>query len=124
MEVLTICISFAPIFVFIIGILGVLGIMQVGPREVPKTHPMNRKEGYTLLLLAMGIFLLGNSIEYIFIAGILLSLLALGLYAYFYRESRKEFPEMSPQEWLSHLSKRYKFMNLKNQPRPDEKKEE
>ncbi len=124
MQILTICISFAPIFVFAMGIFGALGIIQVGPREVPKTHTINRKAGYTLLLLAVGIFLLGNSNESIFIFGIVLSIIALVLYGYFYREARKEFPEMTPEQWFKHLSKRYKFMNNKDQQQPDEKRED
>jgi hypothetical protein len=124
MQILTVCISVAPIFVFAMGIFGALGLLQVGPRELPKTHMMNRKTGYTLLLLAVGIYLLGNPNETIFIIGIVLSILALGLYGYFYREARKEFPEMTPEQWFKHLRTRYKFMNDKDQPQPNEKKED
>ena len=85
---------------------------------------MNRKTSYTLLLLAVGIYLLGNPNETIFIIGIVLSILALGLYGYFYREARKEFPEMTPEQWFKHLKTRYKFMNDKDQPQPNEKKED
>lgn len=116
MQILTACISVAPFFLFILGGLGILGLFQAGPREVPKTHPHNRKASLTFLLLAVGIFMIGRSNETILIAGLAVSLLALVLYGYFYREARKDFPEMSPQEWMEHLKTRYKFMNDKNQP--------
>jgi Ca2+/Na+ antiporter len=118
MQVLTVCLSVAPILLFVLGIFGILGIVQVGPREVPKDHPINRKLGYTFLLLAVGMFLITNPSQTISIAGIVVSILALVIYGYFYREARKEYPEMSPQEWLNYLRPRYKFMNQSGQPKP------
>jgi hypothetical protein len=124
MQILTMCLTVAPIFLFIMGIFGFLGILQVGPRELPKTHIINRKTGFTFLLLALGIFLLANSDQALFITGLVLSIIALGFYGYFYREARKQFPEMSPEEWFKHLKTRYKFMNDTDQPKPKEKKGE
>lgn len=124
MQILTACISVAPFFLFILGILGIFGLFQAGPRELPKTHPINRKASSTFLLLAVGIYMVGNANEAVFIIGLVISIAALGLYGYFYRESRKDFPEMNPQEWMDHLRTRYKFMNDKNQPDADKKEEE
>jgi hypothetical protein len=118
------CISVAPLFLFIMGVFGALGLIQVGPRELPKTHAINRKTAYTFLLLALGIYLLGNPNQNVFIAGVVLSLVALGTYGYFYREARKVFPEMSPEEWFKHLRTRYKFMNDADQTKPTEDKKE
>ena len=118
MQVLTVCLSAAPFLLFVFGIFGILGIIQVGPREVPKGHPINRKSGYAFLLLAVGMFFITNQSQTISIAGIIVSILALVIYGYFYREARKEYPEMSPQEWLASLRPGYKFMNQSNQPKP------
>ena len=117
MQVLTVCLSVAPILLFVFGLLGVLGITQVGPREVPKTTPFNRKSGYTFLLLAVGMYLITIPSPIISTAGIVVSILALVLYGYFYREARKEYPEMSPQEWLASLRYPKNIMNQTDQPK-------
>ena len=124
MQILTLCISIAPFFLLVMGIFGALGMIQVGPRELPKKHLTNRKTAYTFLPLALGIYLLGNSNEVIFITGIILSIVALGFYGYFYREARKEFPEMTSEEWFKHLKTRYKFMNDSEPSNPGKKEQD
>lgn len=123
-QILTACISVAPIFLFILGGLGVFGLFQAGPREVPKDHRLNRLASSTFLLLAIGIYMVGSANETILIAGLALSFLALVLYGFIYREARKDFPEMSPEEWMNHLKTRYKFMNDKNPPEAKKKEED
>jgi hypothetical protein len=118
MQVLTVCLSAAPFLLCVLGIFGILGIVQVGPRELPKDHPINKKSAYTFLLLAVGMFLITNQSQIISIAGIVVSIIALVIYGYFYREARKYYPELSPQEWLTSLKPRYKFMNQSDQPKP------
>ena len=56
MQLITVCLTIAPIFLFVVSALGLFKIMSVGPAEFPKDHPVNTTLSYILMASALGMF--------------------------------------------------------------------
>lgn len=99
MQLITLCLTIAPIFLFIVSALGLFKIMSVGPAEFPKDHPVNTKLSYILMASALGMFyyrFTTNTISQVL--GVVLSVGCIIAYSVIVAKHRREFPHKPTEE--------------------------
>jgi len=103
MDTIGICISIAPVVLFAAAALGILGYMPLGPREMPREDPTNRKMGVSFLMLSLGLLGAQISNSIVSAAGIALGLVAIVLYGYLFYKARKQHPAISDKEYIAQV---------------------
>lgn len=105
-RVVLLCLQIIPVVLFIGSIFAFFFVVNVGPRELPRKHPINRKMAFPVFVVAIGMFmiplpgLLGT-------IGIGLCVIGIFWYAIYYREARREFPPMTDAEWIEIARSRF-----------------
>jgi len=118
------CLTVLPFALIAYGALALMGIAQAGPREMPKTDPLNRRMALFFILSGIGLFFVTNQNQVLSFGGLALCGVALVLYSVDYSRSRKRYPEKSADEWYGELKKRYRFMNDPRSSEPKESKKD
>lgn len=105
-TIVMICLQVIPILLFIGSILAYFYLVNVGPRELPRKHPLNRKMAYPVFIVSIGMFLIPLP-DLPGIIGIVFCVAGIFWYAIYFREARLEYPVMTDAEWLKVARKRY-----------------
>jgi energy-converting hydrogenase Eha subunit A len=105
-SVVLICLRVIPIILFLGSIFAYWYLVNVGPRELPRKHPLNRKMAFPVFVISIGMFMipLPNLAGMI---GIGISVLGIIWYAILFKEARDIFPAMTDAEWLAKVKARY-----------------
>lgn len=95
LQIVLLCLSIAPVVLSVSAILGLMGILSVGPRELPSKDPINRQMSIAFLLIGLGLFFwqAGNQL----LSDIGLGIGLLSLIVYFFSVSK------SPQKIPAHI---------------------
>ncbi len=99
-QIISICLTIAPVFLLVIGALGAFNIMSVGPVGFPKNHRVNTTLSYIILFSALGMFYYRFS-PADSIASNLGAILAIGCfvaYSVVVARNRKQFPPKSSMQ--------------------------
>jgi hypothetical protein len=120
MELLYFCLSILPGLLLAAGLAGVLGLVPLGPRELPKSDPLNRKLGGAVILLAAGLALFRSSAPFVSEGGLAASVLAVVIWTLLVRQVRRQFPPRA-DAFLERM-RRYRFTGAKNEPGKDKDK--
>jgi hypothetical protein len=105
-SVILICLRIIPIILFLGSIFAFLNRVNVGPREMPRQHPLNRKMALPVLIISIGMFMISLPDQFGML-GIGLSFVGLVWYAIYFKRARDEFPAMNDGEWLAKVKGRY-----------------
>jgi hypothetical protein len=105
-RIVGLCLQIIPIILFLGSIFAYFYVVNVGPRELPRKHPLNRKMALPVFVVAIGMFMipLPDLLGYV---GIGLSVVGIFWYANLFGEARKEFPPMTDKQWLDKARARY-----------------
>jgi hypothetical protein len=105
-KIVTLCLQIAPLILFVGSILAFFNLINVGPREMPRKHPLNRKMALPVFVVSVGMFLIPFSSPLDFV-GLGLSIAGIAWYAVYFRKGRLEYPQMTDAEWLQAAKDRY-----------------
>ena len=105
-SVILICLRVIPIILLLGSILAFLNRVNVGPREMPRQHPLNRMMALPVFITAIGMFMIPLP-DLLGMIGIGLSFVGLVWYAIYFKRARDEFPAMNDGEWLAKVKGRY-----------------
>ena len=105
-RVVLLCLQIIPVILLIGSIFAFWNVVGVGPRELPRKHPLNRKMALPVLVEAIGMFMLPLSNIWGTV-GIVICVIGILWYAVYFREARKEYPPLTDAEWLKIARKRY-----------------
>ncbi len=122
-SILTFCLRILPAILMVFGILGVMGIVSVGPEELPKRHPINQRLAGCVVLLGIGTALLAYGPALVSEIGLGVSVLAVILFVAFTRQARRLFPS-DPDAWIHWMRRNYRFRGPPDErPPKDDRKE-
>jgi hypothetical protein len=120
-RIVGLCLQIIPIILFIGSIFAYFYVVNVGPRELPRKHPLNRKMAVPVFIISIGMFMipLPDLLGYV---GIGLCVGGIFWYAILFGEARKEFPQMTDGQWLAKAKSRYAKYDIDEVqlPAPDE----
>ena len=105
-SIVMICLQVIPIILFLGSIFAFFYVVNVGPRELPRKHPLNRKMALPVFVVAIGMFMIPLP-DLLGIIGIVLCVAGIIWYAVNFREARLEYPVMTDAEWLKIARARY-----------------
>lgn len=100
-----ICLRFIPVLLLLGSIFAFFHKVNVGPRELPRQHPINRKMAFPVFLTSVGTFLIPIP-ELPGTIGIALSAIGIVWYSILFKEARQEYPVMTDAEWLEKAKSR------------------
>jgi hypothetical protein len=112
-SVILICLRVIPIILFLGSILAFFNRVNVGPRELPRQHPLNRKMALPVLTISIGMFMIPMP-DLLGMIGIGITFLGIVWYAFYFKQARDEFPAMDDGEYLAKVKARYA-----KEPEPD-----
>ena len=105
-TIVLICLQVIPVILFLGSIFAYFYMVNVGPRELPRKHPLNRKMAFPVFVVSIGMFMIPLP-DLLGIVGIVLCVAGIFWYAVYFREARLEYPVMTDAEWLKVARKRY-----------------
>lgn len=105
-KIVTLCLQIVPVIMFVGSILAFFNLVNVGPRELPRKHPLNRQMAVPVLITAIGMFMIPLP-DLLGTVGLVLCIGGIFWYAFYFRKARLEYPAMTDAEWLKAAKARY-----------------
>ncbi len=105
-RVVLLCLQIVPVILFLGSIFAYFFQVNVGPRELPRKHPLNRKMSVPVFVIAIGMFMIPLP-DLLGIIAIGVCVVGIVWYAIYFREARKEFPPMTDAEWIQLARSRF-----------------
>lgn len=105
-RIVLLCLQIVPVILFLGSIFAFFFLVNVGPRELPRKHLLNRKMALPVFIVSIGMFMIPLP-DLLGMIGIGISLIGIVWYAFYYREARKEYPPMTDAEWLAVARSRF-----------------
>lgn len=93
------CLRIIPVILFIGSIFAFFYVVNVGPRELPRKHPLNRKMAIPVFVISIGMFMIPLP-DILGTVAIVICVIGIIWYSIYFREARNEFPAMTDAEWL------------------------
>lgn len=106
LQIVLLCLSIAPVVLSVSAILGLMGILSVGPRELPSKDPINRQMSIAFLLIGLGLFFWQAGNQLLSDIGLGIGLLSLIVYFFLFQKARKKYPPISDQQYLIETRRR------------------
>jgi len=122
-SIVLICLQIIPVILFLGAIFAFWNVVNVGPRELPRKHPLNRKMAVPVLVISIGMFMIPIP-DLLGTFGILICVFGIIWYAIYFKDARKEYPPMTDADWLELAKTRFGRMRDFNSEDIKEHKEE
>ena len=100
------CLRIIPVILFIGSFFAFFYLVSVGPRELPRKHPLNRKMALPVFVISLGMFMIPLP-DILGTVAIVICVLGIIWYSIYFREARKEFPAMTDAEWIKLARNRF-----------------
>ena len=100
------CLRIIPVILFVGSIFAFFYLVNVGPRELPRKHPLNRKMALPVFVISIGMFMIPLP-DVLGTVAIAICVLGIIWYSIYFREARKEFPTMTDADWLKIARSRF-----------------
>ncbi|NMC80055.1 MAG: hypothetical protein GYA59_11900 [Chloroflexi bacterium] len=120
-QLVLLCLSIAPFILFSSAVLGILGVMPVGPRETPPSDSLNRQMSIAFLAMGAGLLLWQSSNQALSDLGLGASLVGVVAYFVLFQRARKKFPPVSNTQYIKQTQER---IQAKLAQSKEEKKEQ
>lgn len=105
-QLVLLCLSIAPFLLFSSAVLGILGVMTVGPRELPPSDMLNRQMSIAFLIIGTGLSFWQHFSQALSDLGLGASLIGVIAYFILFQKARKKFPPISNAEYLKQTQER------------------
>ena len=100
------CLRIIPVILFVGSIFAFFYLVNIGPRELPRKHPLNRKIALPVFVISIGMFMIPLPVEAMFLF-LVRCVIGIIWYSIYFREARKEFPAMTDADWLKIARSRF-----------------